>query len=188
MDTRPAEYLRHRMLRFARAIRDTREHFLELSAFGRYPASSPYYERSGILFLLDSMNADPGTRVEFLREFRELEGRLTNLERELGGEYRRRLLEELFLCTDRYHSAVCHANLGLLTFDADHDLFCRDRITVLVHELEKDHDLCEVKNLISMLDQNLFCPGMKQDGESMGGPIQGAEKIHSPSEVDKIES
>jgi hypothetical protein len=187
MDTRPAEYLRHRMLRFARAIKETREHFLEISAFGRYPASSPYYERSGIQVLLDSMNADPGTREEFLQEFQELDDRLTTLERELGGEYRRRLREELSLCTDRYHSAVCHASLGLLTFESDHELFCRDRITVLVHELEKDHDLHEVKNLIRMLDQNLFCSVERQDGECAGGSLQGTVKTQSPSDADKIE-
>jgi hypothetical protein len=188
MDTRPVAYYRHRLVRFAKAIEDTRNHFGELSAFGRYSACSPYYERSGILLLLNSIKADPGTCRNLIAEFEEINTRLGALEQELGDEYRRRLRDELSIYTDSYHSAVCQANLGLVKFETDYELFHRDHITVLVRELEKDHDLGEVKNLIRMLDQNLFQPGEQADRGVLGSSRQSAGRMQPRSEVDRIES
>lgn len=188
MDTQSADYLRHRMLRFAGSIEETRNHFGELSAFGRYPASSPYYERSGIRMLLESVSPDPGTCGELLREFKELDLQLIRLEQELGQEYRCRLRDELSAYTERYHSAVCLANTGLLNFETDHEWFYRDRISVLVRELEQDHDLREIKKLIRMLDRNLF-PSREHDGEEIpeSFPLD-AGRLCSMSEMDKIRS
>jgi hypothetical protein len=187
MDTRPADYLRHRLLRYAAAIEETREHAFELSAFGRYSASSPYYERSGIQAILASLAEDPSSSGELLQEFRHLDTRLKDLEEELGEAYRCRLRDELSACTDRYHSAVCMENAGMVKFDDDHELFCRDRIAVLVLELEKDHDLSGIKDLILMLDRNLFSSGETGDGETPAVPGE-TDRIPSRSERDKIES
>jgi|WetSurMetagenome_2_1015567.scaffolds.fasta_scaffold00587_25 hypothetical protein len=188
MDTRPVDYLRHRLVRFAAAIEETREHAGELSAFGRYSACSPFYERSGIPAVLDSLTGDSSSFGDLLQEFRELDSRLEALGQDLGESYRCRLLEELTAYVDRYHAAVCMEHIGLITFGSDHELFCRDRIAVLVHELEKDHDLREIKNLILMLDRNLFSSGKKGDGETPAGPLNTGEGIPPRSEEEKIKS
>jgi hypothetical protein len=188
MDTRPADYLRNRITRYARAIEETRDHFTEMSPFGKYPASAPYYERSGILALLDSLEKDPLTGMVLLQEFHEAESKLQALEREMGERYRHLLHIELSACMDRYCSAVCQANVGLLKYEKDHELFCRDRISILVRELEKDHDLSEEKNLIRMLDRNLFCNGTHHEGEDPEGSPQAADGIEPMYERDKIES
>jgi hypothetical protein len=188
MDTRPADYLRHRIMRYDRAIEETRDHFAELSPFGKYPASSPYCERSGILALLDSLKKDPLTGAVLLQEFHEADSKLQALEREMGEGYRHQLHLELSACLERYCSAVCQANLGLLKFETDHELFCRDRIFILVRELEKDHDLSGQKNLIRMLDHNLFYTGTSHGGECPEGSLRAAERMPSMHERDKIKS
>jgi hypothetical protein len=188
MDPRPADYLRHRLKRFAGAIEETRDQFPDLSPFGRYPASAPYYERSGIRVLLDSIKEEPGTAGELLQEFQRLDTRLESLEQELGKEYRHRLLAELSDCMNRYHASVCHADLGSLNFENDHDLFCRDRIAVLIRELEKDHDLSEEKGLLRMLDHNLFCEEETLEEERFADSCGRTGKTHSRSKRDKIES
>ena len=186
MDTQPADYLRHRLLRFAAAIEETREHAGELSPFGRYAACAPYYERSGIQAFF-AMAEDLSPFGDLLQEFRHLDARLQTLETELGEAYRRQMRDELSACTDRYYSAVCMENACMLKYGTDHDLFCRDRIAVLLHELEKDHDIGEIKALIVMLDRNLFCVDRQRDGKNPAAP-QETDRIPPWSEGDKIES
>ena len=187
MDTRPANYLRHRLERLSKAIEATGEHFSELSAFGRYPASAPYYERSGILQLLDSLEEKNGEWGDLMQEFERLEQDLRLLEADRGTAYRQRLREELSACLDAYFSAVCHANLGGKIQGSDQDLLCRDRIVILIRELEKDHDLSEAGDLLRMLDTNLF----PRDATTNGDLIDTCQKegcglLHTPSR-DRIE-
>lgn len=186
MDSRPADYLRHRLMRFATAIEETRDHFSELAAFGNYPACNPYYERAGIMRLLDSSKDETCSSGEYLQEYRRLEQQLNELERVRGTEYRRPLREELSAYTERYHSAVCQANTGMLTFENDHDIFYRDRIEVLLCELERDYDLREVKNLISLLDRNLFPAREKTGCEPPAPLVEPVVNLHLPLEMDKI--
>jgi hypothetical protein len=187
MDTRPADYLRHRLLRFAAAIEETREHAGELSPFGRYAACAPYYERSGIQAFFDSLAEDLSPFEDLLKEFRQLDARLQALEQDLGEAYRRQLWDELSAYTDRYYSAVCMENARMLKFGTDHEVFCRDRIAVLLHELEKDHDTREIKTLIHLLDRNLFCPGEQGDGKNQA-VLQETDRIPHRPEGDTIES
>ena len=185
MDTRPADDLRHRIARFSQAIEETREHFSELSAFGRYPPSAPYYERSGILQLFNSSDIGCEVQKKLLQEFHSIERDLVRLERERKGVYRYRLREELHACLDTYSAAVCHANLGCMTPESGSpDLFCRDRIAVLVHELEKDHNLTEVKNLLCTLDANLNTTDPGTSGETADPriPAAGTLPAHDPGD------
>lgn len=158
MDARHADYLRHRMVRFSAAISETQEHFSELAVFGKYPASAPYHERSGIVQILDSLDADGDIRSALIQEFLRIEEQLTKFEEERGMVYRNLLHNELCTLLDVYAAAVCHANLGSVVLESGHDPFHRDRIAVLVSELEKDHDLTGVKNILRMLDANLSPP------------------------------
>jgi hypothetical protein len=188
MDTRPTDYIRHRLARFSDAIEETRNNFCEISAFGKYPASAPYYEKSGILVQLNALSGDPAVRDELMRDFHRIGERLEILEQERGEAYRQKLLDELHACVDVYAAAVCHANTGRLSFDADHELFRRDRITVLVHELERDHDLTGIHDLVRQLDANLFPPsGYPAEGVcATPGQLSGTE--YFPESRDRIES
>jgi hypothetical protein len=112
-----------------------------------------------------------------LQDFRQLDARLTALGRELGKAYRRQLWDELSAYTDRYYSAICMENACMLKVETDHEVFCRDRIAVLLHELEKDHDTGEIKNLILMLDRNLFCGGENGIGEISACSLKTPERI-----------
>ena len=188
MDTRSADYLRHRLLRFATAIEETRDHSFELSPFGRYPASAPWYERAGILEFLHSSGPGACTREEFLLEFQRNEAQLRSLAEELGAPYRRQLREELTAYVDRYHAAVCMEAIAMTAFGTDHELFCRDRIAVLMMELEKDHDLRELKRLVNALDQGLFPASTGQDGGAGSDRRYTEECIPSRRKKDKIQS
>lgn len=182
MDTRPAQYLRNRLVRFSRAIEATREHFLDPPVAGNYPASAPYYERSGILQLFDSLDADSGEWGDLKEEFAKLERDLRLLEADLGPAYRQRLRGELKICLDGYFSAVCHAHLGGTIQGSDQDLLCRDRIVILIRELERDHDLVGARDLLGMLDANLFPMDATMNGDLTGTCQQNeCGLLHSPS-------
>jgi hypothetical protein len=174
MDEQPASYIRHRLVRFRETIRATKEHYSELSAFGRHYAGAPYYEKSGILVLLDEIRSDPGTREELCTEFRQVLRELEILEQELGREYRAQLRQDLHYYTDTYAAMVCHEHLGSVRFETDYGLFRRDLITVLLHELERDFDLTDVKALIQTLDNNLFSQKKPEDYKTSGISQQAA--------------
>lgn len=177
MDSRPADYLRHRMARFSLAIEETRSHFFELSALGRYPASAPYYERCGILQLFATLDAEGEDYAVLMQEFLRIEADLTKLEAEQKTVYRHRLRGELSIGLDAYSAAVCHANLECVKIGSHSNIFCRDRIAVLVHELEKDHDLTDAKNLLRTLDANLPTREMDTEIVVSGSRIQESGNI-----------
>ncbi len=187
MDTRPADYIHHRMVRFLTAIDETREHFPKLSPFGRYPASAPYYERHGIMQILDSLDIGGEMYEELMQEFQSVEQRLGRLEKEQNKVYRCRLREELSARLDIYRAAVCHASLVSVNPD-DHDLFRRDLIEILVAELEKDHDLTSEKHLIHTLDANLLPAGMSTSSSMPDCPMQAEGYELLVRDRDRIES
>jgi hypothetical protein len=188
MEPQPADYIRHRLVRFRDAIEETREHYPNLTAFGRFYAGAPYYEKSGILMLLDGLKSEPGIREELCAEFRQCLGKLEALEEELGEDYRALLRRDLSLYTDTYAAAVCHANHGSITFESDHDLFRRDLIIILVHELERDHDLTDLKNLIRILDGNLFTPQTPADQTGTGTPARVPDRLPVNSDQSPVEN
>jgi len=177
MDSRPAQYLRHRLVRFSRAIEAARKQVSDPPAVGRYPASAPYYERSGIVQLFNSLDADSSDRRDLLQEFDELEQALRLLETDLGPAYRQRLLTELKTSLDSYFSAVCHANLGGTMQGSDQDLLCRDRIVILIRELKKDHDLSGARDLLGMLDANLFPHDAIPDSDLIDPSLQNEYRL-----------
>jgi len=188
MDSAPVEYIRHRLRRLKDSVTETREHFLDLSPFGPYPASAPYYEKSGIQTLLDSLKDGAGEKEALCTEFREVLQYLELAEQDLGVAYRTALREELRVYATIYHAAVCHENLSLVRSETDHDLFCRDRITVLVRELEREYDLAELRHFIGTIDLN-HCPaaGPSQEPEENGRRLVSGS-IVSCRPGDKISS
>lgn len=187
MDPRPADYLRHRMARFSFAIEETRSHFSELSALGRFPASAPYYERSGIPQLFDSLDPEGEEHAVLMQEFQRIERDLIHLEEEQKTGYRHLLREELRICLDACSAAVCHANLGGVTDESRHDIFCRDRIAVLIHELENDHDLTDAKNLLRTLDACVRSMDTDTERIHTENRMQAAGDIRLHSPGDRIE-
>jgi hypothetical protein len=171
LDPSNTEYIRHRLERFSRAVTATREFFSKIPVAGNCPASAPYYERCGIRQLFDSLDTSGDDRDNLLGEFRKIDRELLLLEAELGTGYRQLLRGELTACLDVYAAAVCHANFGGPIPGSDDELPGRDRIVVLIHELEKDHDLFGVKDRLRMLDANLSPPGSGTGTGIPGGQV-----------------
>ncbi|PKL64873.1 MAG: hypothetical protein CVV32_07315 [Methanomicrobiales archaeon HGW-Methanomicrobiales-3] len=187
MDTLSAQYLRHRLARFSQAIEAAREQVSDPSALGRYPASAPYYERSGIVQLFNSLDDESGEWRNLKGEFDKLEQDLRQLEADLGPAYRKLLHGELKTCLDSYFSAVCHANLGGTMQGSDQDLLCRDRIVILIRELEKDHDLSGARDLLGMLDANLFPHDAITDSDLIDPSLQNEYRLHPSTSRNGIE-
>ncbi|NMB78623.1 MAG: hypothetical protein GYA23_05960 [Methanomicrobiales archaeon] len=188
MDTRPADYLRHRIARFSWSIKETQMHYSPLSPAGNYPASAPYYEQQGILELFRSLEADAETRDGLWQEFTCHREQLNALEAALGEPFRHALRKELSACMDMYSAAICHAQLGLLDVERDHELFPADRIAVLVRELGKDHDMSGAKQLFVMLQKNLAPrePGHTWPARKTGSPLP-VSPAQVPADNDTVE-
>ena len=182
-DTPSAGYIRHRITRFGEKIQETRMHFGELSAFGRYCAAAPYLEKSGILALLDDLGLEPATREELCWEFREALGQLAALEQEFGEAYREKLRSELRVSVDAYMAFVCHTNLGNPGFGSENDPFRRETIAVLLHELATDTDLDDTCRLIHMLDNR--CPGSGGPEPVRGSGVTGTPASSGPEKTGK---
>lgn len=161
MDTQSATYLCHRIERYARAVIETKTHFSTIAPFGKYPASAPYFERCGIRELFDALDGDSPGKVTLMQAFQAVEHELRCLERERGSAYRHLLHAELSARLDVYAAAICHANLGCRQALSEHDVVCRDRIIVLIHELETTHDVTGAKDLLHALDASLHPLGIE---------------------------
>ncbi len=159
MDTQSATYLCHRLERYARAVAETKTHFSRITPLGKYPASAPYFERCGIRELFDALDSDSAKKATLMAVFQAAGHELTCLERERGSAYRCLLHAELRARLDVYTAAVCHANLGCPQALLGHDTVSRDRIVVLIQELEKTHDVTGAKDLLHTLDACLLPPG-----------------------------
>ncbi len=152
MDTQSVTYLCHRLERYARAVAGTKAHFSEITPLGKYPASAPYFERCGIRELFDTLDDSSARKESLMQTFQAIGHELLSLEREQGSAYRRLLHAELSARLDVYAAAVCHANLGCRQALFGPDPENRDRIIVLIHELETTHDVTGAKDLLHALD------------------------------------
>lgn len=78
-----------------------------------------------------------------------------------------------------YHSALCYADISLLSIECDHDLFKREEIQVLLAELQKDHDIREIEFLVISLEE-LFL--------QMTEPVHGSpsKKSQAPGCADRM--
>lgn len=181
MDNDQITYLRHRLERYEKSIKETDEHFDQLECFGRYRACSPFFEKSGIPLLIDALKSDGDVCDRFWQEFDRINEELTSFETRKGHAYQDLLYADLKSYVAAYHSALCCADISLLSIECDHDLFKREEIQVLLAELQKDHDIREIKFLVLSLDE-LFL--------QMTEPLHGSpsKKPLAPGCADRMSS
>lgn len=153
MDNDQINYLRHRLERYERSIEETDEHFDQLECFGRYRACAPFFEKSGIPLLIDALKSDSDQCDRFWQEYDRINEILTTFETRKGHVYRDLLYEDLKSYVAAYHSALCYADISLLSIECDHEQFKREEIQVLLAELQKDHDTRELEMLVTSLDE-----------------------------------
>jgi hypothetical protein len=177
MDTQSATYLCHRLERYARAVAETKTHFFRITPLGKYPASAPYFERCGIRELFDALDGDSAKKATLMEAFQAAGHELSCLERERGSSFRYLLHAELSARLDVYTAAVCHASLGCPQALSGHDTVSRDRIVVLIRELEKTHDVTGAKDLLHSLDACLLSPRMERARDLAGSHLHGEAGI-----------
>jgi hypothetical protein len=153
MDNDQINYIKHRLVRYEESIKETEDHFDQLESFGRYPACAPCYEKSGIPILIDALNANDDMCDTFWQEYDRITGKLNAFDILKGHVYRDLLYEDLKNYVAAYHSALCYADLNMITIESDHDLFNREAIRALLAELHKDYDTQDIENLVTTLDE-----------------------------------
>jgi hypothetical protein len=181
MDNDQINYLRHRLERYEKSIQETDEHFDQLECFGRYRACSPFFEKSGISLLIDALKSECDECDIFWQEFDRINEELTSFETRKGHVYRDLLYADLKSYVAAYHSALCCADISLLSIERDHDQFKREEIRVLLAELQKDHDTREIEIFVTSLDRQFL---------QMAEPAKGSssKKSLAPGCADRMSS
>lgn len=156
MDNDQANYIRHRLQRYEESIRETEDHFDKLESFGSYRACAPSYEKFGIPLLIEALKNDDGMEETFWKEYDRISGKLTALNALKGRVYRDMLYADLKNYVAAYHSALCYADLNMITLESDHDLFNREAIRALIAELYDDYDTGEIEILVTSLDESFL--------------------------------
>jgi hypothetical protein len=183
MDSTAADYIRHRLEKFERAIDDTSLHFSELESFGTWYASAPYYEKCMIPSLLDSLSASDPVHATLMQEYLRIVQRLESFSNERGREYRDLLFQDLRHYTHAYHAAVCHAHLCGIGPDTALDIGRRDLIGELCRELQDDYDIAGIGALVAILDDNLpRHTGSVQEGLPDDAPWRPPDRNNSPAD------
>ncbi|MHB8164235.1 MAG: hypothetical protein ACYDDV_07765 [Methanoregula sp.] len=156
MDTDQANYIRHRLQRYEESIKETQDHFDQLESFGSYRACAPCYEKFGIPLLIEALKNDDGMEETFWKEYDRISGKLTALTTSKGQIFRDMLYADLKNYVAAYHSALCYADLNMITLESDHDLFNREAIRALIAELHDDYDTGEIEILVTALDESFL--------------------------------
>ena len=157
MDNDQANYIRHRLQRYERSINETEDHFDQLDSFGSYRACAPCYEKFGIPHLIEALKNSDGMKETFWREYDRISGKLTSLNSLKGRIYRDMLYGDLKNYVAAYHSALCYADLNMITLESDHDLFNLEAIRALIAELHDDYDTEEIEIFVTALDESFLC-------------------------------
>ena len=173
MDNDQIDYLRHRLQRYEESISETEEHFDQLESFGSYRACAPCYEKFGIPLLIDSLISDGDMCTLFWQEYDRITSKLNAFETCKGQIYRDLLHEDLKNYVAAYHSALCCADLNMISVEPGNDLFNREIIRALLTELHRDYDTRETEKLVGTLDE-LFLH-MRKDID--GHPVEKPELV-----------
>ncbi len=156
MDNDQANYIRHRLQRYEESIKETEDHFDQLESFGSYPACAPCYEKFGIPLLIEALKNSNGMEEIFWQEYDRISGKFTAFNTLKGRIYRDMLYADLKNFVAAYHSALCYADLNMITLESDHDLFNREAIRALIAELHDDYDTGEIEILVTALDESFL--------------------------------
>lgn len=154
MDERLFSRITKGLLTYEKSIEETDEHYNELKRLGRYSADAPYGLKHLLPFwiqLLEEEGVDcTGFRIKYERTTRKL----AVLEEKRGKNYREKLFsllkDEVFYypVTIRYF-----AEQELSELEIPNDFATRSSLEILLMELERDHDLTEIKKEIDLLDK-----------------------------------
>lgn len=153
MDNDQINYIRHRLQRYEESIKETEEHFDQLESFGCYRACAPCYEKFGIPHLIDALKSDEGITRAFWQQYDRITGKLDAFNRVKGRIYRDLLYTDLENYVAVYHSALCYAELNMITIESSHDHCNREAIRALLAELRGDYDITDIENLVITLDE-----------------------------------
>ena len=153
MDNDHITYIRHRLQRYEESIQETGEHFDQLDSFGCYRACAPCYEKFGIHLLIDALNPDTGITGTLWEEYDRITRKLDEFATLKGRIYRDLLYADLENYVAVYHSALCYAELNMITIESDHDHFHREAIRALIAELRGDYDITDIENFVMTLDE-----------------------------------
>jgi hypothetical protein len=165
MDNNQITYIRHRLQGYEESILTTEEHFRDLRNFGSYRACAPYYEKFNIPHLIEALEPDSDICNLFWKEYDRITEKLNTSGTFKDPRFRNLLSQELDNYVAMYHSALCFADLNMISIESDHDLFNREAIRALLAELPADYDTGDIENLVARLDE-LFIPMRKHADES----------------------
>lgn len=187
MDDDQINYIKHRLQKYEDSILETEEHFSELNSFGNYRACAPYHEKFNIPHLIDALKSDGDMGTIFWKEYDRITAKLTTSDTFKDPIYRELLRKDLDNYVAAYHSALCYADLNMISIESDHDLFDREVIRALLVELMTDYETGEIENQVTRLDE-LFLQMRKHADESSSNKSQAPESAMCTSLIDGSES
>ncbi|MFA4850730.1 MAG: hypothetical protein WC626_13475 [Methanoregula sp.] len=187
MDDDQINYIKHRLQRYEESILETEEHFSELKSFGNYRACAPYYEKFNIPHLIDALKSDGDICTIFWKEYDRITVKLITSDTFKDPNYRELLYKDLNNYVAAYHSALCYADLNMVSIESDHDLFNREVIRSLLAELRTDCEIGEIENQVARLDE-LFLQMRKHADESRSNKSQVPASAMCTPVIDRSES
>ena len=156
MDTVTIDDITSRIRCFAEAVKETRTHAAERSAFGKYRAGVPYFALYPLRSLLSSSETAARLSPEHHAEFGRVSRELAALEQGGGRAYREELFRDLSTYVEAFRTLICYHELGLCPLDGiAHDPL-REEIAVLLAELAGEFPLDDIRALVASLDET-FC-------------------------------
>ncbi len=187
MDDDQINYIKHRLQRYEESILETEEHFSELKSFGNYRACAPYYEKFNIPHLIDALKSDGDICTIFWKEYDRITATLTTSDTFKDPNYRELLRKDLDNYVAAYHSALCYADLNMISIESDHDLFNREVIRALLVELRTDYEMGEIENQVTRLDE-LFLQMRRHADNTNSNKSQVHESVMCTPLIDGSES
>ncbi|WP_342679198.1 hypothetical protein [Methanofollis sp. UBA420] len=154
MDERLLSRITKGLLTYEKSIEETDEHYDELKRLGRYPADAPYGLKHLLPFWIQMLEEGGVDSAGFCVEYERITRKLEALERKRGRDYREKLFsllkDEVF-----YYPATIRYFVDQEPFELEipNDFATRSSLEILLMELERDHDLTEIKKEVAHLDE-----------------------------------
>jgi len=136
---------------FEESIDDIRTFFDRIEVNGRFHASDPYWKRSKVRYLLAYLENAGVDVSDYRAQYAILNATWEETERQFGKPLRNKLMAELQQDLMRWNLAYFF-DPGFEQ-ETDHDIFSRTYMEVLLTELRRDHDLCEIDIKVAALDR-----------------------------------
>ena len=150
----PAGLVRQALERYAAVIHETGSHLDALTVKGRYTARAPYCCKYLLGYLLAFHEAQGVDLASARTEYEQLNRQLAALEDRGGSAFRAQVFAELQFFVENYWRVVASATtLEPLLTEAENDFNERDALAILLLELERDHDLTEMRIRVDVLDE-----------------------------------